>query len=1499
MEWLSHSKKKHCELCKCPFRFTKLYAPSMPSVLPWPLFARQVLIHTITTIIRWARYILVAMVWLVALPWCIRQTWRGLFWIADGSWLAHQQRRIRLENEARAVANATSSLSGMPEIGAGARDESPSPASNALVAFLRFLAGNSWPATIFRILFSIPPVQMSSPVDSPDRSRSRAVRPPRQPSFLGETPFLKGLTSSTVANDFAIDVVEGLLICVGLVATFILVFLIREWVINQQPMLNNPDADNAAEGRPGVDDRRPRRARRRAGPHRLAARNVDAAMQAPEQVEEPQRAQVFMPPRAMTEDNIGAADSSHIGRPQMRDRAQTWHETSSTRHAESVAQDDGTHHSEVDIPPPLLRGMIGDAIEAQRTLQESLDQQGGNALLESGIGPQVRVPLSTSTTTDHNGDILNDVEPSLELVTTNESRVRFRDDVSYIERDPSANRDDDGREDDLALPESTPEIDSGPPDFPSTQVEEAEPQDLRVPTLMDKLAAWFWYVDGVPDPDLHQDLPGDDHVLAARAANAPLVHVRNHNVDIARADAAEPPLPPVDVPLGFDLNDPNALDDAEELEGVLELVGMEGPLVGMLQNVVFSLLLISLTLSAAVWIPYIWGKIALILLANPVAVVVKAPVYLAMHMVDLFADICFFVLGLLGMAFNVIAQAVKTATQSFAPAYSNLLDTETFAELATNVTHQSGGRLEKTLTDTMTIFSPDLPTFSMQSHRALITFKQSMRSNSEYCVELISTVYSSIFTSPWSVARLQQTPTLLRNSFAQSSTYLRQMPYRMVNGGKTLLNPQLKPLTLDISSATDVALIEWTTQDRVIAIALGYAFFALGGFLFMKIARLVLGLKKSEKVEGPIADRLREAGGVMKVVIIIGIEMLIFPLYCGMLLDVALLPLFEGASILTRAAFILKAPFTGLFLHWFAGTCYMFHFALFVSMCRKIFRRGVLYFIRDPDDPTFHPVRDVLERPVPTQLGKIAFSALVYGGLVIMCLGGVVWSISYTTNILPIRWITPEPRLAFPVDVVFFNFMLPFIVRKLKPSERIAGVYEWWFRGVAHGLRLSHFLFGEERDDEKQVRNYRGVIPWIKTVREDSSSETEGVYVRAPASDSCRIPKNQKTFLEVTEDNKRVDGQPDHKTGLHGRKNENFTKIWLPPQFKARIATFVVLLWLFASGTGVASTLGPLLAGRRILAILSGTTGEVNDLYALTIGVHAIGALAYCVANTKKGWQWFVQRTKGLLPNPTRMLPQAIEALKHLAGLGYLAMMFALVFPFALSLITELYIHIPLLTYLVKHGHVKIDATIASDDQPVGGTVPSSAPPKPTIFLLQTWTLGLLFMRLLLRVAMNTPCPHTRLATAIRMIGRKGFWKPDVRLATRAVVLPLALACLVLLLVPLGYARLVISIYGIDNHDDIMNSYRFAYPQVMMIVLMLVGVWYIKQEVAVWRDTVRDEVYLVGERLHNYASQAMDVPEKAKGKAESSTMEEPLEDIGADRLDVPDPAIPSTLTNDW
>ena len=86
MEWLSHSQKQHCELCKTPFRFTKLYHPLMPSALPKGIFLRHLGMHIARNMLSWFRLVLVTFVWLILLPRAMRAVWRCLFWVADGGW---------------------------------------------------------------------------------------------------------------------------------------------------------------------------------------------------------------------------------------------------------------------------------------------------------------------------------------------------------------------------------------------------------------------------------------------------------------------------------------------------------------------------------------------------------------------------------------------------------------------------------------------------------------------------------------------------------------------------------------------------------------------------------------------------------------------------------------------------------------------------------------------------------------------------------------------------------------------------------------------------------------------------------------------------------------------------------------------------------------------------------------------------------------------------------------------------------------------------------------------------------------------------------------------------------------------------------------------------------------------------------------------------------------------------------------------------------------------
>lgn len=53
------------------------------------------------------------------------------------------------------------------------------------------------------------------------------------------------------------------------------------------------------------------------------------------------------------------------------------------------------------------------------------------------------------------------------------------------------------------------------------------------------------------------------------------------------------------------------------------------------------------------------------------------------------------------------------------------------------------------------------------------------------------------------------------------------------------------------------------------------------------------------------------------------------------------------------------APGTSMFIHWLVGMVYVFYFASFILLLREVLRPGVLWFLRNLNDPEFNPIQEV------------------------------------------------------------------------------------------------------------------------------------------------------------------------------------------------------------------------------------------------------------------------------------------------------------------------------------------------------------------------------------------------------------------------------------------------------------------------------------------------------------------------------------------------------------
>ncbi|KAJ4383266.1 hypothetical protein N0V86_001311 [Didymella sp. IMI 355093] len=1564
MEWLSHTQKKHCELCKTSFRFTKLYHPGMPSSIPTAVFLRRAALHVVNMFLTWCRGVLVASVWLVLLPWCMRVVWRSLFWVGDGGWAPDMYNA--LPEAAERAKPIMSNPADLEAIRSSLEDAKANGTAQNLTLSKLLMSVSFTPEqqnatahepvmwTIMKRLFlgwPHPMVTFAPPLTNSTGLNS-TIDPLgfRHPSLLSEIPWFHWFNSQT-ANRFLIDVFEGQIITMLVVVAFILIFLIREWVVQQQPVINMvalggdgaapreqavaqvqeqqvenapeaheaivPERDNAAgPDEPLIRERQPEPDPNTvAGVIELGSQRPNGFLHRQRELagqlmlanpDLPQRLRAALQSDSSEDGTISGLDD--LSEEQMNMISMIYDQALIDAYARLVAEEDGSRPAEANAqhegldehidagasgssqrPEMPTRDRSFIATEIRRSLEESTSWSFDNVPMTPNDATRDVVPDNWDDDTAEGPSVnreqdanQSDNEPRSEGSSGSwqqvfEVNVGDNSDQALEGRqsqDKGKGRADDSfvGENDKPVQEShtkefadaadgirvetTTDVEITAEDSP-TQLDPDE-QDPPTPTeaiaaanvpfvpveaaevsLYDLLMDWIY---GPIDPTMRPvtDAANDEHVVRNIDEEAPFVpFAGNEPVEPANEAIQDPEVAAAAAQAGIDVNDQEAIEDAEDLEGILELIGMQGPLVGLFQNALFSAVLISATLACAVWMPYLWGKVVILFMGSPVALFVKLPLRIVATVTDLIVDFTLVVAA--GLAYWIsgfLSALLRLATKGEGSAYFDA-SLRRMSVPAESIARNAMIRITNAVLDSSLSSSPGYFKLSINSHAAL----RSLQNSTSFALNQTSHAFGTVLEE----AQSESTLGLLWKGFCCTATAIGGLVHQCSSLIAWMWTAKSYKITLDMGLNTtgDVtsALEHWSANDRLIAVVAGYAFFALAGAVYLRRGTPLSSSQQGQKIERIVSEILQQAGGVLKVILIISIEMLAFPLYCGLLLDLAMLPLFRDATLYSRWQFACGSPWTAGFVHWFIGTCYMFHFALFVSMCRKIMRKGVLYFIRDPDDPTFHPVRDVLERSVTTQLRKIAFSALVYGALVIVCLGGVVWTLSRVTyGVLPIHWTTEAPSLEFPLDLLFYNFLTPVIIKAYKPGEGLHTVCTWWFKKCAGALRLSHFLFNERNEDEEGHHINATWLGWLMgrkgdintTQAENDGKKTDeagaadayfvsdGRYVRAPASDQCRVPKGQAVFVDVDKDNVRKDGNTE--AGVHN--SDLVQMVYIPPWFRLRIACFVVTIWIFMGMSGVSVTIVPLMFGRYLFSLFLPITVEMNDIHAFSLGVYTLGSVVY------SGYQLYKLAASLNRPNvsPLAQLRSVASTASRVSltilrfSYVWASLIFAI--PLLCAVLIELYFLMPLHAWM--------------------------GPSEPhVIHLIQDWTLGFLYSRLAARLLFANR--NTRPAQAFAQVIQEGYLYPDAKIATRCFVLP----ALALFAVAVGAPASLAwgtshTLYRGASEATKNQVWRYSFPVVgLSLAIMLAGRVFARIVIR-WRLVVRDEVYLIGERLHNF-----------------------------------------------
>lgn len=620
----------------------------------------------------------------------------------------------------------------------------------------------------------------------------------------------------------------------------------------------------------------------------------------------------------------------------------------------------------------------------------------------------------------------------------------------------------------------------------------------------------------------------------------------------------------------------------------------------------------------------------------------------------------------------------------------------------------------------------------------------------------------------------------------------------------------------------------------VTTLAVGYIFLSTLIFCYFGIVALIRYTKGEPLTAGrfygiaSIAETIpslfrqflaamRHLMTMVKVAFLLVIELGVFPLMCGWWLDVCTIQMF-GKTMVHRAQFFSASPLASSLAHWVVGIVYMLQISIFVSLLRGVLRNGVLYFLRDPADPNYNPFRDLIDDPVHKHARRVLLSVAVYGSLIVMLVFlPVKLAMRMAPSIFPLEILLSDPFTEIPANMLLFQICIPFAIEHFKLRTTIKSLLRYWFTAVGWALGLTDFLLPRP-DDNGNQENGNG----------ERGRQERLQIVQAGVHDQGMVPfddLNRVTNADAGEDYDS-DEQPD---------SDSYA-------FALRIVLLLVIAWMTLLVFNSALVVVPISLGRILfnsiprLPITHGI--KCNDLYAFIIGSYviwtAVAGVRYSIEQIRK------RRTSVLLNQIWKWCSIVVKS-------SALLSIWIFVIPVLIGLLFELLVIVPM--------RVPVDES-------------------PVFLLYQDWALGLIFLKIWTRLVMldhMMPLMDESWRIKFERVRDDGFSRLQGLWVLREIVLPIIMKLLTALCVPYVLARGVFPALG---YPLVVNSavYRFAW----LGCLSFSFVCFCAKRFHVWftnlHNSIRDDRYLIGRRLHNFGEHV----EKANEAATSSGVQDAI-----------------------
>ncbi|XP_053448963.1 E3 ubiquitin-protein ligase MARCHF6 isoform X2 [Nycticebus coucang] len=340
---------------------------------------------------------------------------------------------------------------------------------------------------------------------------------------------------------------------------------------------------------------------------------------------------------------------------------------------------------------------------------------------------------------------------------------------------------------------------------------------------------------------------------------------------------------------------------------------------------------------------------------------------------------------------------------------------------------------------------------------------------------------------------------------------------------------------------------------------------------------------------------------VVKVSLLVVVEIGVFPLICGWWLDICSLEMFD-ATLKDRELSFQSAPGTTMFLHWLVGMVYVFYFASFILLLREVLRPGVLWFLRNLNDPDFNPVQEMIHLPIYRHLRRFILSVIVFGSIVLLMLWLPIRIIkSLLPNFLPynVMLYSDAPVSELSLELLLLQVVLPALLEQGHTRQWLKGLVRAWTVTAGYLLDLHSYLLGDQEENE--------------------NSANQQVNNNQHARNNNAVPVVGEGLHAA------------HQAILQQGGPVGFQPYRRPLNFPLRIFLLIVFMCITLLIASLICLTLPVFAGRWLMSFWTGTA-KIHELYTAACGLYVcwltIRAVTVLVAWMPQGRRVIFQKVK-------------------------------------------------------------------------------------------------------------------------------------------------------------------------------------------------------------------------------------------------------------------------------